>query len=96
MAPSCAADDRRRGDVPAFLVEPAGQLVDHPVGGQLGVAGLVRELRQHGFEEVGALALGDQHAGVVGRQAEVGDEARLLLVRQFRQLGLQLIDVGLR
>ena len=88
IAPSCAAET---GEAPIdlpFLVEPAEQLVDHPVGGELAVAIAVAELCQHRLEEVGGLPLGDQHAGVIRRQAIVGDEARLLLVRQFRQVAL--------
>ena len=38
IAPSCAADTGEARDVPAFLVQPAGELVDHPIGGRLGVA----------------------------------------------------------
>src|SRR6202012_4423062 len=77
--------DRRARNIPAFLVETAEQLVDHPVGGELAVTLLVTELGQYRFVEHGAVAFGDQHAGIVQRQSELGDEARLLLVRQFRQ-----------
>ena len=87
---------RRVRDVAAFLVEAPEQLVDHPVGGELAVARLVGKTREHGFVEHRALALGHQHAGIVGRQAEAFDEARLLLVRQFRQLRPELIDIALR
>ena len=34
--------NRRRRDILAFLVEPAGKFVDHPIGGELGVAALRR------------------------------------------------------
>src|SRR5262245_44145450 len=80
--------DRRTLNIPAFLVETAEQFVDHPVRRHLAVALLVGKLRQHGFIEVRALALGDQHAGIIGGQGEVGGKARLFLVRQFRQVSL--------
>ena len=73
--------DRAVGDVLALLVEAAGQLVDDPVGRGLGVAPL-----GHRLEIVGQALLGDQHVGVVGRQAVLGGEARLLVVRQLRQM----------
>ncbi len=94
MAAELSGRHRRARNIPALLVEPPEQFVDHPVGGELAVAGLVGKSGQHGFKEVRALAFGHQHAGVVGRQAEVGDEARLLLVRQFRQIGLEIGDIG--
>ena len=95
MAPKLPAETGDADDLLAFLVQPPEQFVDHPIGCDLGVAGLVRELRQHRLEEVRALALGHQHARIIRREAELGDEARLLLVRQFRQVGLQLVDIGL-
>ncbi len=80
MAPSCAADTGEAPmSLPSLLRRPR-ELVDHPVRRGLGVAAL-----GHRLEIVGGLALGDEHVGVVGRQAEVGDETRLLGVRQFRQ-----------
>ena len=83
--------DRRVRNLLAFLVQPAGQLVDHPVGRSLGVAPLGDRL-----EEVRGRALGHQHAGVIGREPVSLHEPRLLLVRQLRQLRLQRIDLGLR
>ena len=47
------------------LVEPAGEFVDHPIGGELRVAVCARPLADHGFEIFRGLALGDEHAGVV-------------------------------
>ena len=51
--------------------------------------------RRDRLEEVGRGALADEHAGVVGRKAVVGDEARLLGVRQLRQVLAEIVHVGL-
>jgi hypothetical protein len=65
-----------------FLVQPAEQLVDHPVRRLLAVAAL-----RHGLEEGGGIQFGRQHARVIVGQAEVGHEPRLLGVGQFRHGG---------
>src|SRR3954466_10259049 len=87
---------RRCRNIVAFFVETPEQLVDHPIGRELAVARLVAKAREHGFVKHRALALGHQHAGIIGRQAEALDEARLLLIRQFRQLRPEFVDVVLR
>src|SRR5262245_45183514 len=79
--------DRRRNDIPALLVEPAEQLVDHPVRRGLGVAPVADRL-----EEVGGLAFRDQHVGIIGREPIVPDQARSLLVGKLRQTGRELVD----
>ena len=56
---------RRSENVLAFLVETAGEFVDHPVGSGLGVAALGDLL-----EEGGDLPFGDQHVGVIGGKAD--------------------------
>ena len=69
MAPSCAAETGAVGDVLALAVEPAGELVDHPIGGELRVAGCAAARICHDRLEIfRGLALGDKHAGVVGRK----------------------------
>ncbi len=63
----------------------------HPVGGLLGVAADIL----HFLEEVGHLAAGGQHAGVIGGQTQFAFETCALLGRQFRQGLAQVFDVGL-
>src|SRR3569623_394386 len=86
---------RRGRDGDAFLVQPAEQLVDDPVRRQFAFARLVGKLRQHRLVEVGALAFRHQNAGIIGREAKIGDETGALLVRQLRQVRFQLLDIGL-
>ncbi len=67
-------------DVAAFLVQAAEQLVDDPVAR----AALPFSALGDGLEVVGVVALGDEHVGVVSREAVVLHEAGALLVRQLR------------
>ncbi len=69
MAPSCAAETGDAAMSRAFLVEPAEQLVDHPVGGELRSRRARAPPPANGLEIVRGLALGDQHAGVVSATA---------------------------
>ena len=84
---------RRRGNILPFLVEAAEQFVDDPVRCELAVTRLVREFAQHRLEEARAFTFGDQNTGVVRRQADFGDEAFTLFVRQLRQLRFQSLYV---
>ena len=79
--------ERRRGDaalrdLEAVLVERARQIAHHPVGGELRLAA---EALHDRLVVVGDLAARGQHAGVVGGEPVLRDEARGLLVRQLRQ-----------
>src|SRR5262249_2869589 len=80
---------RRRCDIPALFVEPAGEFVDHPVGGGLGIAAACNR-----FKEVSGLALGGEDARVVRRQTMIPGGTSLLLVRQLRQLRLEVVNEG--
>ena len=73
-----------------FLVESTEQLVDHPV--RCCTLRVSRDRPGHRLEEVGSLALGHQHAGVVGGEPVVAHEARALRVGQLRQALLQAVD----
>ena len=83
--------NRSRFNRLAVLVETTEQLVDDPVRGGLAIAPLGDIL-----EIGGVVALGDEHARVIWREAILADEARLLLVRQFRQADLHLLDEAFR
>src|SRR5690606_25594445 len=82
--------DRRLGDGQARLVQKAEQIADYPVRGEPAVT----PARDH-LEEIGGLAISDQHARVVYRDAIILDEPALLLVRKLRQRRLDLVDPGL-
>ncbi len=83
-------------NVAPFLVEPAGELVDHPVGGRLGIARRAVGLLRHRLEEVSSLALGGENAGIVGGKPVFAREAALLLVRKFGEVRAEIVDEGLR
>ncbi len=86
-----AGSDGTVDNVPTFLVEAAEQLVDHPVRGLLGVAAL-----GHVLEIIGRFLLGDQHVGVIGAQAIVGDETRALGIGKLGQVLTKPIHIVLR
>src|SRR5215813_10354827 len=73
--------DRRAGDVLAFLVETAEQLVDHPVGGALGVAAPTVRLPDDRLEIVGDLPPGDEPARIVFEKPEILHETDRLALR---------------
>src|SRR6185437_16047322 len=85
-SPSAGADT---GDASISLPSlfKAEQIARDPVGGELCVPP-----RRERLEIVGVAFLRDQHVGVVGREAELGDEARLPGVGQFRQATPQSLD----
>ena len=91
MDPSCVAETGLAPISSPSLFEPSEQLVDHPVGGGLAIASFGDDL-----EELRALALGDEHVGVVGRKLVAADEALPLLVGQLGQVFLQAVDIALR
>ena len=96
IAASWDADTGDAAMSQALFVEASEQFVDHPVGGNFPIASRGRKTGQNRLVEVGALMLVDKHGCVIRCQAEIRDEPCLLLVRQFRQIGLQRIDEGLR
>src|SRR5690606_9788892 len=78
------------GEVGPLGGEAGGELVGDPVGDQLGVAAL-----GGGLEIIGLGLFRDQHHGVVLRQAVVGHQSAALVVGQFGQRGLDVVDPGL-
>jgi hypothetical protein len=80
--------NRRLVDAETGLVQRAEQIVDYPVRRRLGVAPF-GDL----FEIVSDCLLRHQNGGIIGRQAE-RHKPLFLVVRQFRQIGLQRLDEG--
>ncbi len=82
-----AGAHRRVRDLKAALVERAEEIAHHPVASELGVAAL-----GHGLEIIGARLLIHEHAGIIGRELVLRDEARLLGVGQLRETCLDRLN----